>query len=527
MKVKMFAAINIGSYEIAMKIFEFAPRGKAKDMCGMREIEHIRHRIDLGSDTYATGKISYARMDELCRILREFATFMKTYGVEEYKAYATSAVRETKNMLIILDQIRIRTGITVEVLSNSEQRFLDYKSIASKGEGFNRIIEKGTAIADIGGGSMQLSLFDKDSLVLTQNIRIGVLRMRETVHSLGPKPHQAEALLEEMIDARLNVFKKLYLKDREIKNIIIVDDYVSGIMRKRMMPGMTDAGYIDRKGYLEFVSGLQNKMPETIAKTYDIAVENAKLMQICAVIIKRLLRIMDIELLWAPGVTLCDGIAYAYAEREKLIVPGHNFEQDILACAGNISKRYMGSRKRSETLEKIALTIFDSMKKVHGLGKRERLLLRLCTLMHDCGKYINMSNLGECSYNIISSTEIIGLSHKEREMVAHVVKYNHTAFPYYETLEHPMFEKQEYLIIAKLTAILRVANGLDRSHRQKFKNIKARLIDDELQIFVDTLEDITLERGMLQIRAGFFEEVFSVRPIIRQKKGDILFGKKA
>ncbi|HBA69997.1 MAG TPA: exopolyphosphatase, partial [Lachnospiraceae bacterium] len=84
-----------------------------------------------------------------------------------------------------------------------------------------------------------------------------------------------------------------------------------------------------------------------------------------------------------------DGIAYEYAQDNKIILPEHDFEQDIIACAQNISKRYMGSKKRGETLEKIALTIFDSMKKVHGLGQRERLLLRLATLLHDCGKYIS------------------------------------------------------------------------------------------------------------------------------------------
>lgn len=47
-----------------------------------------------------------------------------------------------------------------------------------------------------------------------------------------------------------------------------------------------------------------------------------------------------------PGVTLCDGIAYEYAQDHKIILPEHDFEQDILACAQNIGKRYMGSRKR-------------------------------------------------------------------------------------------------------------------------------------------------------------------------------------
>ena len=70
------------------------------------------------------------------------------------------------------------TGLEVEVLSNASQRFMDYKSIASKENEFNRIIQKGTAIVDVGGGSIQISLFDKDRLVASQNMKIGNLRLR-------------------------------------------------------------------------------------------------------------------------------------------------------------------------------------------------------------------------------------------------------------------------------------------------------------------------------------------------------------
>jgi exopolyphosphatase/guanosine-5'-triphosphate,3'-diphosphate pyrophosphatase len=178
----------------------------------------------------------------------------------------------------------------------------------------------------------------------------------------------------------------------------------------------------------------------------------------------------------------------------------------------------MGSRRRSETLEKIAVTIFDSMKAVHGLSRRERLLLQIATLLHDCGKYISLVNLGECSYNIIMSTEIIGLSHMEREIVANVVKYNHMDFDYYEVIgRNSDIDRESYLVIAKLTAILKVANGLDRSHKQKFKDIRTTLKDEQLIITVDSSVDITLEKGLFVKRAEFFEEVFSVKPVIRQK----------
>ncbi|MGN0345775.1 MAG: exopolyphosphatase, partial [Lachnospiraceae bacterium] len=116
MAIRTFAAIDVGSFEMAMKIYEISAKG------GMREIDHVRHRLSLGYDSYKTHKIGFGKIDELCRVLREFQDIMASYHVSDYKAYGTSALRESENTIIILDQIRNRTGIDIEVLSNSEQR---------------------------------------------------------------------------------------------------------------------------------------------------------------------------------------------------------------------------------------------------------------------------------------------------------------------------------------------------------------------------------------------------------------------
>ena len=508
--MKTFAAIDVGSYELAMKIFEISSKN------GIREIDYIRHRIDLGTDTFTTGKISNERVDELCRVLRDYAGIMKNYRVDDYRAYGTSAIRETENTLIVLDQIAQRTGIRIEMLSNSEQRFLDYKSIASLGDAFSKTIEKGTAIVDIGGGSVQISLFDKDTLVTTQNLRLGVLRLQDQISRLNLRHGQMEMVLEEIVNAQLMVFKKLYLEKRRIENVIVVDDYVSAVVGKEIR-GLEHAT-VSAEAMDSFLDRVRKKSAHDVARVLGIPEENVPLLCLSGILISHIVKTMDARTIWAPGVTLCDGMAYEYGEKNKLLKEAHDFEQDIAACAQNISKRYMGNKDRSETLEKIALTIFDSMKKVHGLGRRERLLLRIATLLHDCGKYISLVNLGECSYNIIMSTEIIGLSHMEREIVANVVKYNHMEFAYYEVLgQDSTIDKEAYLTIAKLTAILKIANGLDRSHKEKFRNIKTSLRGEELLIFADANVDITLERGMFGKRADFFEEVYSVRPVIVQR----------
>lgn len=513
MSVKTFASIDVGSFETSMKIFEFSGKNH------MREVECLRQSIDLGSDTYANGKISNEKMEELCRVLKEYAAVMKAYKVEGYQAYGTSAIRETENTVIIQDKIAQRTGIRVETLSNSEQRFLDYKSIAAKSETFRRILEEKTAIVDIGGGSIQLSLFDNDVLVSTNNIRLGVLRLQEMLNHLNAKSSQVETFIEELAAAQLATYKKLYLKDREIKNIIVVDDYLSFWAAKQAR-GDENKTLLDMEQLQNLIDGLRGRNLSQSALAMDMSEEKIPLLFVSAVLTRRIAVLMGATCIWAPGVTLCDGIAYEYAEKNKMFKDEHDFEKDIIACAMNISKRYMGSRKRAETLEKITGTIFDNMKKIHGLGKRERLYLELAAILHDCGKYISLTEIGETSYNIIISTEIIGLSHREREIVASIVRFNHSPFHYYSSLKgrESTLDRDSYLVVAKLTAILRLASSLDRSHKQKMKEVKALLRDNELILTVNTLEDIMLERGAFDSCAEFFTEVFSVKPVLKQKK---------
>ena len=113
MAIKTFAAIDVGSFELELGIYEIS--GKY----GIREIDHLRHVLALGKDTYNDGKITYVLVDEMCQVLREFMEVMKTYRVQDYRAYASSALREARNSQIVLDQIWVRTGVRVIPIKNS------------------------------------------------------------------------------------------------------------------------------------------------------------------------------------------------------------------------------------------------------------------------------------------------------------------------------------------------------------------------------------------------------------------------
>ena len=503
MAVKMFASIDVGSYEVGMKIFEFPARHE------MKEIDCVRYRMELGKDTFNTGKISVKKIEELCSVLKDFVRIMNGYRVTSYRACATSSVREAENRMLVLEQVKRETGLNLEILDNSEQRFLDYKSIAFGEKDFYKIIQNGTAIVDVGGGSIQICLFDNDKLVTTQNIRMGHLRIREKMADLVRHTLHMEEMAEELINNELASFKKMYLKDREIKNLIVAGDYILELLGKPT---------VDAAQFMEMYERVIEMRPEEIAREYGIPSESASLVLPSVTIYKRLIEEMGAQTIWMPGLCLNDGIACDYAQRSRLIRMEHNFDDDIIAAARIIAKRYQCNKSHIKNLENLALPIFDKIKKFSGLDVRQRLLLQIAVILHGCGKYINLSDGAECSYSIIMATEIIGLSNKERRMIANVVKYNTLDFTYEDIMMQPGLGEKEYLIIMKLTAILRVANALDRSHKQKFSQVRFTLKEAELQIHVETTEDITLEKGLFPPKADYFEEVFHIRPVIRQKK---------
>ena len=117
------------------------------------------------------------------------------------------------------------------------------------------------------------------------------------------------------------------------------------------------------------------------------------------------------------------------------------------------------------------------------------------------------------------ATEIIGLSHAERQIVANVVRFNTAPFQYYDSLTMTSsVSREEYLVVAKLTAILRAANALDRSHRQRVREINVSIRDKELVLSTQSDEDLTLEKGTLEEEDSLFEEVFNLKPVLHQKR---------
>ncbi len=508
MATHSYAAIYIGTYDVSLKVFEFS------DKKHLHEVDYVRCRMDLGRDVFVNGSIGYELVELLCDKLAEFKRIAEGYRVERCEVYASDVFQQMTNRLFILDQILLRTGLTVKVLSNSEHRFISYEAVAGH-EVFESMIRTKAAVVDVGGSSLQITLFREGRLLTTQHIEAGTMKLRNLLGDRGHSLKLYEKQIEEYINKKLEGFRAMYMIG-DVDYVILISDYGTELIRKIEKNGANDK-LVKSEKFIKFIDKLQKNTLEEITSELNLPNEREPLIVPSIMMFRTLVENIAPKEVWVPGYGIQDGMAYDYAYRNKLLKCAHDFESDVISAALSMSEHYKSYSPHIDALRSLSTKIYDTLKKVHGLGKRQRLFLEVATILHDCGKFVSMSGSAESAYQIILSSELIGLTHLEREIVALTVLYNSKPLDDYEELSDRL-DVESYLTVAKLSAILRVANALDQSHKQKFKDIRIAVRDRELVITVEALEDISLEQALFDAKTRFFEDVFSIKPLLKQKK---------
>lgn len=505
---KLVAAIDIGSHALYLKIVEMDQNAR------MKVLENIRRTISLGRDTFAIGKINFETLNETCEILKGFKQMMADYKIKSYTAVATSAIREATNRDYILDQIKLKTGLNINVLTNSEERYLAFQAINDHVAAFNELRKENCIIIDIGSGSIQFSIYDDDKLILSKNIKLGSLRIREILSKLEGRTLNFPKVMEEYIESNIDNFI-LFQNNRVFKHLIAIGGEIKLINklctakdREDFNQSILRADFLDRYNELLYLS------PHTIIKKYHVPQENSDILLPTMMVLKKFIDVTTSDKIYTPTINLVDGVISEMLEKNKQ-EETNILEADVLSLCRTIGAKFKYQQEHAEDVENKSLILFNSLKKLHGLGKRERTLLQLAAILHDIGKFISYSNHYVNSYNAIMSSDILGLNETELKIVANIAKYHSTISPSLNHESYMSLDGASRLIVSKLVAIIRIADALDRSHKQKITDIKVKYAGKEVIITVSSTEDILLEQWTFELKSEFFKEVFGVTPILK------------
>lgn len=510
MAKKLVAVIDIGSLTARLKIYELATKKKPK------VIETLRKYTFIGAKALRSGALMTEQINEICDCLNHFELKCREYKVSKIFCVATSALRDAGNRDVVLEQIKIKTGFKIEVLDNAMERYYQNMAVKETMPNFKELVSEGTMLLDIGAGSMQATVYDKSEFVFSQNTVLGALRISEMLSDIQKRTTHYEDVLEEFIDQDLDDYHAVEPKGITYKNLIAFGGE-TGFIKLLAGKGFSENVSLSKKDFMKVYEYLLHTRPSDITLDNSIPSNVAPLLLPVALIIKNMLEYTGLNSVYLPTASLSEGVVYNYAYNTLEYKLAVNPMDDLISGARNVAKRYKSDKKHIEFVEKAALEIFDASNKSTGLTERERLLLQLSAILHEIGKFINAKSHNNAAHFLIKHLDLIGVDSNELDIIGHVVRLYPRENPYDDALYLELPANQKVLV-SKLTAILRLADALDSSHRQKINKITVHLQGDELNFLCNTTNDCSFEEWSFEHRRDLFEQIIGIKSIIKIRR---------
>ena len=506
------AVIDIGSSMVRLNL------GQVKSNA-VNILEYLETPLPLGHETFVDGRISFETVEKLCDILKSHHRILRPYGVEEIRMVATSALREARNKNYILDQIRIKTGLPVRVLEDSEEKEIIFRETLRRLQAAGAMPAAPAMLAYIGTGSIGVSLLQDGLIHYFQNIRIGSLKLSELLGSLQERTVRFHMVLEEYMSAQIDMLR-LAMGEADIDGFIASGkeiELLSRLCGVKAERGMTK---LTQESLHALWEQVKHMTPDQISDQYDLDLELSEMVLPSLTIYRSLLSYTRSDHILSPNVFLWDAML------NEILFPKKRKEMDaflyesLLACARHLAQRYGYDEPHARMVVEYSTILFDRVRKLHGLKKRERLLLQTAGVLHDIGKFVNLKYHASHSRDLIRSFDLIGITGRELRIIANVARYHSQDVPQESHTEYMELPESDRLLVSKLSAIIRLADALDRSHRQKFTEIRIKMKENRLIVTGISALDTSLEEWTFGYKADFFEEVYGIRPVLIKKLPD-------
>lgn len=270
---------------------------------------------------------------------------------------------------------------------------------------------------------------------------------------------------------------------------------------------------VDRDSFIAFVDRVFSFSIEEIMHHFLISYAEAETLTSGLLCYRYFLEQTGAEKVLVPYLSIREGVIIS-----KLAGPDHlvreEFYNQVIASAMNIGKRYHFDEDHARYVTRISLKLFDSLEGEHGLGRHARLLLETAGILHDIGAFIRPADHHLHSQYIVANSDIFGLNKDDTNILGNVVRYHRAERPSQAHQEYASLPRSERTIVLKLSALLRIADALDRGHSQHIQDFDIELSRDTVFLRSKGTHDITLERIALEEKADMFEDIFGYKLIM-------------
>ena len=503
------AAIDAGSNAVRLSV------ARAYSALDIEPLHSERYSLRLGEGVFLRPQFSEEVFKKGVKAFRHFHEVMDEFGVTRYRAVATSATREARNREAFVRHIRLKTGILLEVISAAEESRLGREAVqAALGPE-----TPPRCIADLGGGSLEVTILKDHTVEQTAQLPVGSVRLMTTLNLPGViRPAQ-----EEQVRRYVRALLESKLTPRPVLGECTAAAVGGNAETLAIVaPGPREHGLPTLE-----LSLLRERLPDILErdvrermKTYAVRRDRADVMGIAALTLITLGRYLNLRSFSIPGVGVREGLLDDIARDAFSRKEPHHYNataRQLLVGTRSFARRLGYEQQHAEHVRELSIQLFDQLQPVHHMPAQSRVLLEAGALLHDIGHMISHRGHHKHGEYLTLNGDIPGLEGRDRAVVAALVRYhNRKSEPAGHHTAYSSLNNADKRITRRLAAMLRIAEALDHSHRQKAVKIRASFQRGAVSLQVHARGDAVEDLRDATHSAELFEKEFHVRLYFRQ-----------
>jgi exopolyphosphatase/guanosine-5'-triphosphate,3'-diphosphate pyrophosphatase len=362
-------------------------------------------------------------------------------------------------------------------------------------------------MVELGGGSVEIGLADEARVSWSETHAMGAVRLMEMFTRGNSEPEEFSRLIQEYV-ATIRLPVKVAERGG-VKGFIATGGNIESIAR--ICRGIRGAGAPLTVSVVEvrkLIGKLSAMTVEERQKEYDLRSDRADVIVPAAIVYAHLAERLGAAEMLVPGGGVREGIVFDLLARRN--VQREGTDSSLVDDAVAIGRKFMFDEKHALHVARLAASLYDQLAGVHGMGPRERRLLAAAALLHDVGGVVSLKSHHKHALYLITRSEIAGFTAREMFVVGCIARYHRKSPPTPEHREFAQLSLADRHRVRLLAGILRVADALDKEHRQKIRDVTVVLKGTDMQIRARGADDILLEQWALKKKDDLLREAFGV-----------------
>lgn len=495
----------MGSNSFHLIVVEAHPDGSFETL--LREKDVLR----LADSVAKTHRVPPEKVEEAIASVARMRSHGESLDVDEWVVYATSALREAENGAEVVAQIENETGVGIKVITGLDEAKLIFAAVRA-----SVLIDKPPAVCiDQGGGSLEVSVGDASGLLWATSVKLGAARLTaEFVRSDPPTPEDLDKIRERARAALAPIARST--KKYRPGMLVGTSGTLTSLARlaapkvAAATPNALHQLTVSAADLAPILQAMQT-LPLEKRRAYDgLDARRADIMPAGSVVLEVAMELFGFDELTVSEWSMREGMvldAIGHHDALDWVDPRSMRRESVHA----LFRRYGGNEAHAHQVARFATAIFDDIASLHTLGPFDRELLEHASWLHDIGEHIAVDNHDKHTAYLIEHGRLRGFPPEEVVMLAAIGRFHRKGTPKpsaYEPLRQLNDEQRER--VTQLTAIVRVADGLDRSHNDAVDVVTARVLPEKVELVIEGAGDTDLERWGVRNKRGLFEKVFGL-----------------